>query len=50
MRDELNQAVITPAALTDKELIRFAQRYLSTGMPLTFQAELLKRFDIRING
>jgi hypothetical protein len=48
--EEIKQAVITPAALTDKELIRFAERYLDTGMPLSFQKELLHRFDKRING
>jgi len=48
--EKIEQVVITPQALTDKELIRFAERYLDTGMPLTFQKELLKRFDKRING
>jgi len=48
--EKLNEAVISPQALTDKELIRFAERYLDTGMPLSFQKELLKRFDQRING
>jgi len=48
--EKIEQAVITPQALTDKELIRFAERYLDTGMPLTFQKELLSRFDKRING
>ena len=50
MQREMNQAVITPAALTDKELVRFAERYLDTGMPLSFQKELLVRFDKRVNG
>jgi len=48
--EKINQTVITPAALTDKELIRFAERYLDSGMPLSFQKELLKRFNQRING
>jgi hypothetical protein len=48
--EKINQAVITPAALTDKELIRFAERYLDTSMPLSFQKELIKRFDQRVNG
>ena len=47
--EELKQAVISPAALTDKELISFAERYLDTGMPLNFQKELIKRLAQRIN-
>jgi hypothetical protein len=47
---ELKESAIHPSALTDKELINFATRFLDTGMPLSFQTELLKRFDKRING
>lgn len=50
MREELNETKVYPQSLTDKELINFAERYLDTGMPLSYQAELLKRFDKRING
>jgi len=48
--EKINETPIHAQSLTDKELIRFAERFLDTGMPLTFQKELLKRFDKRING
>jgi len=48
--EQIKESAISPTALTDKELIRFAERYLDSGMPLSFQKELLKRFNQRING
>jgi hypothetical protein len=45
-----NDTALHPPSLTDKELISFAERFLDTGMPLSFQKELLFRFDKRING
>jgi hypothetical protein len=48
--EKINESPIHPSSLTDKELISFADRYLDTGMPLSFQKELLKRFNQRING
>jgi len=48
--EQIKESAISPTALTDKELISFAERYLDTGMPLSFQKEVLKRFNQRING
>ena len=48
--EKINETPIHASSLTDKELISLAERYLDTGMPLSFQKELLKRFDQRING
>ena len=48
--EQIKESAISPAALTDKELISFAERYLDTDMPLSFQKEIVKRFDRRING
>ena len=40
---------IDPKALTDKELIRFAEDFVNgDGLPRSFQKELLKRFTQRI--
>ena len=40
---------IDPKALTDKELIRFAEDFLNgDGLPRSFQKELLARFALRI--
>lgn len=40
-----------PSSLTDKELIKFADRYISlAGLPYDFQRELLKRFEDRVYG
>jgi len=43
--EQIKESAISPTALTDKELISFAERYLDTGMPLSFQKEVVKRFD-----
>lgn len=38
-----------PGALSDKELIRFADRYINTcGLPTDYQRELLKRFEEKV--
>jgi hypothetical protein len=50
MQDKINETPIHAPSLTDKELIKFAERYIGTEMPLSFQKELLIRFDRRING
>ena len=40
---------IDPKALTDKELLRFAEDFVNgEGMPRLFQKELLARFTLRI--
>jgi hypothetical protein len=39
-----------PNALTDQELVRFADRYIHTsGLPSDYQRELLKRFEDKLN-
>lgn len=41
---------LLPGSLTDKELIRYADKYLHTcGLPHDFQVELLKRFEDKVN-
>jgi hypothetical protein len=41
---------VLPNVLTDRELIRFADRYLqTTGLPSDYQRELLKRFNYIVN-
>ena len=51
MQQKTNEdTALYPQSMTDKELINFATRFLDTGMPLSFQKELLARFDKRING
>lgn len=40
---------IDPRALSDKELLRFAEDFVNgDGMPRSFQKELLARFALRI--
>ena len=41
---------VVPNVLTDRELIRFADRYIQTsGLPGDYQRELLKRFNDIVN-
>ena len=48
--ENLKRSSILPSSLTDKELVRFADRYYHTcGIPSDFQHELLKRFAERVD-
>lgn len=41
---------ILPNTLTDRELIKFADRYIQTsGLPSDYQRELLERFNAIVN-
>jgi hypothetical protein len=41
---------ILPNVLTDRELVKFADRYIqTTGLPSNYQRELLKRFSDKLN-
>jgi hypothetical protein len=41
---------LNPPSLTDKELVKYAERlFYKDGLPKEFQLELIRRFDRKVN-